>query len=185
MSHKRKRVPWNKGKILPQITGTKHPFWGKHHSAESNERNRLAHLGRVETMEHRVKISISLQGGTRPPRTVAYRKKMSMAKQLPLCARKPKVMRGRLYPPNWDEIKKSIYMRDAWTCCVCNTKCVSKKSRDSERRIQCHHIDHDSSNNSASNLITLCASCHSKTKYNKKMWMGYLKRIVALMARVA
>lgn len=33
-----------------------------------------------------------------------------------------------------------------------------------------HHIDYDKKNNSKSNLVSLCKSCHSKTTFNRDDW---------------
>lgn len=41
----RGRIPWNKGLASPFL-GKKNPFFGKTHTAESNEKNRQWHLGR-------------------------------------------------------------------------------------------------------------------------------------------
>lgn len=42
---KKRSVPWNKGNG-DYMKGEKHFFFGKHHTEESNEKNRLAHLGK-------------------------------------------------------------------------------------------------------------------------------------------
>jgi len=74
------------------------------------------------------------------------------------------------YPENWDIIRKIIYKRDNWICQECGIKCGTKQDN---RRIQCHHIDYNTRNNTADNLITLCASCHAKTNYSRNNWITY------------
>jgi hypothetical protein len=44
---KKNHIPWNKGKKCPEITGANHPMFGRHHSEESKEKNRLKHLGKI------------------------------------------------------------------------------------------------------------------------------------------
>ena len=38
--------PLNKGMKRPEMTGSNHPMFGKHHTDKSKELNRLAHLGK-------------------------------------------------------------------------------------------------------------------------------------------
>lgn len=40
------RVPWNKGKKRPEISGALNPFYGKKHTKEAKEKNRQTHLGK-------------------------------------------------------------------------------------------------------------------------------------------
>lgn len=74
---------------------------------------------------------------------------------------------------NWGKIRKSVYLRDNYTCGDCGVKCVSKKMANSNhdlsgKIIQCHHIVpyRVSKDNSMENLITLCLTCHSKIHLN-------------------
>lgn len=67
---------------------------------------------------------------------------------------------------NWNLIRKQIYKRDNYICQDCGIKCISKKylknKKESNRIIQCHHIDYNKKNNKEENLITLCLKCHLK-----------------------
>jgi hypothetical protein len=64
---------------------------------------------------------------------------------------------------SWNITRKKVYARDNWTCQVCGKHCSND--------IQCHHIVpyRITQDNSESNLITLCKSCHLKEekKYYK------------------
>ena len=53
----------SKNSYMKNIEKEQHPFYGKHHTEESNERNRQAHLGKLHTQETKDKISASLKGG--------------------------------------------------------------------------------------------------------------------------
>lgn len=39
------RLPWNKGKKCPEISGENHPMWGKHHSYESRKKTSRTKIG--------------------------------------------------------------------------------------------------------------------------------------------
>lgn len=70
----------------------------------------------------------------------------------------------------WRHIRKEVYKRDKWTCQICGVHC--KNGGDNKISIQCHHIVpyRIIQDNSMSNLITLCNSCHGKEEqkyYNR------------------
>ena len=71
---------------------------------------------------------------------------------------------ARVNTTEWKELRKEIYERDNWTCQLCKKHC--------RKSIQCHHITpyRISNDNSKSNLITLCISCHIKVEWN---WEHY------------
>lgn len=53
-------IPWNKGKS--HLVGKNHPMYGKHHTEESNQKNRIAHLGNKHSENTKRKISNSNKG---------------------------------------------------------------------------------------------------------------------------
>ena len=55
------------------------------------------------------------------------------------------------------ELKKKILKRDDYKCQNCGNK----------KGLEVHHIDSNKQNSVSENLITLCRSCHSKTKRKK------------------
>ena len=73
------------------------------------------------------------------------------------------------YPQEFNkELKQIILERDNYTCQDIYCKHLSK-------RLHVHHIDYDKKNNNVENLITLCASCHCKTNYNRTFWKQYYR----------
>lgn len=65
-------TPWNKGKHPEYVQGKNHPMFGrkstpwkskKHQSDGSNEKNRLAHLGKKHASETKIKMSSSAKSG--------------------------------------------------------------------------------------------------------------------------
>lgn len=68
---------------------------------------------------------------------------------------------------DWDKKRKKCYARDEYTCQVCGVRCVGRRAlneSNGHRLIQAHHIVpyKATQDNSPNNLITLCASCHTK-----------------------
>ncbi len=59
------------------------------------------------------------------------------------------------YPSNWDDLRRKVYIRDKYTCQNCSASKVV---------VHAHHVVPLSAGgtNRISNLITLCADCHSK-----------------------
>lgn len=73
---------------------------------------------------------------------------------------------------NWDELKKKVYRRDNYICQSCGDKCISRRDFNGEnggRIIQAHHIEEfeTEDDNYIENIVTLCASCHSKNHNNE------------------
>lgn len=74
---------------------------------------------------------------------------------------------------NWDEIKMKAYERDNYVCQSCDVKCISRSDYNGEngdKIIQGHHIEEYQSeeDNYLENVVTLCASCHTKLHNNKE-----------------
>lgn len=107
-----------------------------------------------------------------------YRHDLGISKRYYNGIRKVKIYssRGNKYDENWPNLRKIIYKRDNWICQKCGVKCHCNGTKD---KIQCHHIDYNINNNNQSNLITLCASCHMKTNFNKKDWKDYFQNQVS------
>jgi hypothetical protein len=83
-----------------------------------------------------------------------YRRKFSpnvrsRRKQVQNAQRKKK-----LYTENWDDIRKQVYRRDGYRCVMCGKK----------GKLAAHHIIpvKISKNNSLSNLVSVCSSCHRR-----------------------
>lgn len=152
-------IPWNKGKIglqhcpewkkekMRSLIGKKHPMW------KGGISKNKAHINNRQK-ERRHKIGISKNYNCK---TNGLRVKRCDSQ-------------GREYAENWGELRKNIYKRDKWLCQECKIKCHGNGTKD---KIQCHHIDYNVGNNESSNLITLCASCHSKTNFKKVDWTKY------------
>lgn len=73
------------------------------------------------------------------------------------------------YPPEFNKwTREKIRRRDAHQCRSCGSRGTSK------HRLEVHHKDENKSNNSDSNLITLCKVCHDAVHCGKIQCPGEL-----------
>jgi len=176
-----------KGKQL----GEKNPFYGRHHTKESREKMRLAHMGQVSpnkgvscSEEIKQKIRKTLTGRKNGPPTEEHRMKISEARMGHIVTEETR-NKLRLAHIDWDfyneygctrsqypygsnwtpKLRKQIAERDNFTCQMCHEILPDK--------IATHHIDYDKNNNESSNLIFLCKYCHGKTNTNRVFWEQY------------
>ena len=107
--------------------------------------------GKVLSFEHREKISIGM--------TLALRKSIGEDKI------------KSIYPSTYNRYIRSLILeRDRYLCQICGCG--------NPRQLQVHHIDYNKSNCKLGNLITICRSCHNKTRFNCDYWQNLLKKIV-------
>ena len=159
---------------------------GYSHSQETRDKISRAHLGLRPSVETLLKLRNSHLGippgnkGKKTPRYIVEkmrRKKLGdkvyeERKRLGILDYR-KVWNG-YYPAEFIEARGKIYKRDSWRCQKCEYKC----DRTIMGKIQCHHIDYNQLNNSSTNLITLCFSCHIKTNSNRGYWKQYFSQIM-------
>ena len=67
------------------------------------------------------------------------------------------------------KLKKQIKERDNYTCQECGKQLKGKNQLD------VHHIDYNKKNSKPLNLITLCKSCHTKTKFIRSDWINHFQ----------
>jgi len=148
------RIPWNKG-LKGYNSGEKNPFFGKHHTIESKDKNRISHKGKKPTQQQLECLSrgrASFKG-----------RKAPWAKNNPHLF-KPgfkhinwkggvRCWRGT----EWRSLAKEIRKRDNYMCVDCG----------SCKNLSVHHIIpyRITKDNSFDNLETLCRSCHAKKDF--------------------
>ena len=148
---------------------------GMKNEASSNEKNRVAHLGRKYSLEHRKSISESLKG-------VAY-----------LCDK-----RGELHP-RWiknrtllkddhrdrggqlhREWSGSVKNRDGWKCRINNENCNG--------RVEAHHIlgwtEYPELRYQINNGITLCHAHHPRKRAEEKLLIPEFQRLIGLSEEI-
>ena len=86
---------------------------------------------------------------------------------------------SNIYGPEWNRLRQKILMRDSYTCRACG-----KAFEPSELHV--HHVQpfrtfaDPAIANQASNLVTLCASCHHKAEINVMVRSGLAAAAYAL-----
>lgn len=141
-------------------------FWfGKKRDAKTNEKNRIAHLGKPAWNK-------GLKGIMKPNKT-SFKKGEHHGIEF---GRGRRVDRENHY--NWKggksfelygtefnkELKTKIRKRDEFVCQECG-----------KNGFDIHHIDYDKKNNDSKNLITLCRKCHMKTNFEREDWKQYFQ----------
>lgn len=164
-------IPWNKGKtgLLSSETRAKIGKFhlGKHRSDETKLKISIANKGRKLSPEHYEKFT---KCNKNKPWSEARRKAQEfVVKKVREFSNK--IGGEEFYSDDWIKIRTEIYERDNWSCRICGIHCHGNGKKD---KIQCHHIDYDKKNCELTNLITLCASCHMKTNFNRQDWKTIL-----------
>ncbi|WP_135827222.1 HNH endonuclease [Halorussus ruber] len=74
---------------------------------------------------------------------------------------------GIEYPPNWDDIRKTAYLRDDYTC----QNCKLEGSPHGDTKLHAHHVVPKSrgGTHDLENLVTLCEECHLAVHNSGKM----------------
>lgn len=143
---------------------------GRKCSAEQIEKVRQSRIGRTCSLATRQKIARAHLGMKITEKT---REKLRIS-HLKTEGKSP--LNQRFYwSAGWKRIRNMVYKRDKYICQECRKLCSIEYNAD---RICCHHIDYNIGNNGSSNLITLCASCHTRTNYKREDWIEHFHGIV-------
>lgn len=145
------RVPWNKGKKLPEMSGELNPFFGRQHTEEARRRCGEINKGRTPTEKQLAALKLA--------RVPGHNKGV-----IPIFAFPPReahpffVQSDRSHSKRWGGrwfvLKNQILIRDNHTCQKCGT----------QKNLHVHHIvpARRGGDDSPSNLITVCAKCHKR-----------------------
>lgn len=140
-------------------------YWGQ--SGESNPMfGKKSRAGTRHSEEAKTKMSKAWEC-----RIVSEETKLKLKGE-----KNPRWLGGKSFEPysiDWTQtLKQSIRERDNYVCQLCNKLLINKKA--------CvHHIDYNKTNNNLENLITLCSCCHTKTNFNRLMWIERFKNMEA------
>lgn len=167
---------------------------GKKHTIQSNEKNRLAHIGRVASEETKKKMSLSHIGNKTLEKTKNKLRIILTGRKNPWVVGLPHLFKkgnkiasknlgiknhawkgGVSFHPyslDWTKkLKNKIRKRDNFACQMCLL--VQDKKNHSV-----HHVDYNKKNCKENNLITLCNSCHIRTNFNREYWINYFMNLI-------
>ncbi|MEK6829426.1 MAG: HNH endonuclease [Nanoarchaeota archaeon] len=146
------RIPWNKGKKCPQLSGLNNGFFGKKHSAETLKKNSEVHKGKkpTPTQLRALKIGQGWMKGKQNERVKLNPQIFKAGEEHPNWKGGLRCWRG----VEWKKLREKIKTRDKFKCVDCS----------SNKNLSVHHIIpySISKNNSFWNLETLCRSCHAR-----------------------
>jgi len=182
------------GRKRPEITGMKHPFFGKKLSKKHRNKisiNTKKAMQRPEvikkrkqykqTKEHNKNISLALKGRKGRKHTKEY--KMNQSKKMighivtKETRKKISLSHGGTgipyenseYGAEFDNnLKEQVRFRDKYKCQLCD--CTQLENG---RQLDVHHKDYDKFNNKLRNLVALCHKCHMQTNNNRDYWYAY------------
>jgi len=174
----------NRRKISEAQKGNQH-WLGKKHSEKSKKKMSRVWKSRIITKEIRKKMSEAQKGkilseehkkkigeGNKGKKiSEETKKKISVSAQEidikdwnGFVSREP-------YDQNWTlAFKRTIRKRDNQICLVCKIHREKLK-----KALDVHHIDSNKKNTCMKNCVSLCHSCHGKTKINKKEWQTFFR----------
>jgi len=172
-SFKKGQIPWNKGKKMPQTSGSKNPRWSggevKLHCTLCNKeyyrerckvaRSRFCSAACKAKFHHSGEKHWKWNGGSNNSRD--------------------KLKRSEEYR-KW---RLKVFQRDWFTCRMCGHRSVKSKAHgDKTSDIHAHHIIAISDNIrlclKEGNGITLCVKCHRKTYGKEKLFATEFKEIL-------
>lgn len=175
---------------------------GAKHSRESNEKNRIAHVGTL------VGVKNPFYGKKHPPelqasmvqhmkdfyvnhpeaRELAAIKATGRKQSKETIEKRVSKMRGELhhawqggisknpYPKEFNySLKLEIRTRDNFTCCRCGK--TEREELEEINRVLCvNHIDFDKENLYQENLNTLCLRCNVQINRDRDYWTDFFQR---------
>lgn len=155
--------------------GQENPMYGKKQSEIAKRKIGEKQKGRIRSDEEKKKLSLRFLGNNNPNYgkiiSDKIRKKISLIRienGLSKLDKNPNWQGGKSFEEYGlefnDDLKNKIRERDDHTCNICLVK-------DDFSNFPVHHIDYNKKNNKDHNLITLCATCHLKTNFNRNNWM--------------
>jgi len=172
-------------RISVATTGERNPNYGKHPSAETRAKMRVAQVGKHPSAETIAKIRAAKLGeqnpmyGKHPSAETRAKMGASNIDKHPSEETRVKLRvaksgernsnwRGGVsfepYPTGWTmRLRDTIRERDNYTCVLCGKP-------QGKRRHSVHHINYTKADLCEDNLITLCRPCHRKTSHDRKYW---------------
>ncbi len=162
---------------------------GKKHSNETKRKMSLSHMGKKISESTRKKHSVRLKKLYKDKnKHPFYGKKQSEETKNKIGkANSLKEHFSGDKHPNWkggisfepydknfnDKFRRAIRKRDNQVCMLCGVH------REKLNRALCvHHINYDKKLTIPQNCISLCNNCHSKTSFNRELWINIFQKLM-------
>lgn len=84
----------------------------------------------------------------------------------------------RQYPKDWKQLTDNLKRACGFKCQMCGRKWIKGGTR--KRVLTTHHINGDTTDNSLTNLIVLCAECHLRIESMNRKLIRNLKMKIRL-----
>lgn len=186
-------------KIAQSTMGEKNHFYGKHHTEEANEKNRIAHLGHLAwnkgtkgVMPEPWNKGLKAKDNPKVQKNVEAASRAHIGKPLTKEHRQ-KISNGQVGEKNWNwqggksfepytsefnrQLKELIRQRDNYRCRKCGCPEVENMEK-----LSIHHIDYIKKNCLPSNLISLCRRCNSEVNSNRSKWKQYFEKVNGILS---
>jgi hypothetical protein len=150
-----------KGEARKRFSGKGNPFYNKTHNPKSIQKMRLAKLGKTheeimgkeKLIERNKKFSEKMSGENHHNWKGGY------------CVKD--------YKNFTLKFKNLIRKRDNQICMMCG-----KHREKLNKSLDVHHINYNKYLTIPQNCISLCASCHGKTHFNREHWISFFQGVL-------
>ena len=189
-----------------EISGERHPLFGKHHTEETRQKISQTNLGHPTSEEARQKLSQASSGSNNPRYGVKLsqdqieRQKASLEKYYEENPEKLEEIREKLLENRttrrgpesnlWkggtsfepycykfnEDLKDRVRSFFDYECLICG-----RSEFDNKRSLCVHHVEYDKEACCHGKVVyfaPLCDVCHSKTNHDREQWEAMLHRII-------
>jgi len=177
-------VPWCTGKHVWEDREHPKGMLGKKMSEETRKLMRESQKNRSPPSEEtRKKISKTLMGHGHSEKT---KKKISKTLIGRHCSPETEFKKGEEhflfnnwssllpYDKNWTKkFKRLIRKRDNYVCMLCRSH-----SEKLNHTLEIHHINYDKKCTIPQNCVSLCKSCHTRTRANRQHWTKFFQSLL-------
>ena len=182
-----------------EISGKRHPLFGKHHTQETRQKISQTNLGHPTSEEARQKLSQASSGSNNPRYGVKLSQDQIERQRNSLLSfydRHPEVKdqisdahsgeknhnwKGGIsfepYCPKFNhDLKERVRSYFDYKCVICG-----KTTEENGRELSVHHVEYDKMaccHGKPVQFAALCHKCHSITNFDREYWEAMLHRII-------
>lgn len=176
-----------------KFCGENHPMYGRHHTPESNQKNREKHLGVKRTEEAVIKQIKTYKQNNSGENSPSYGTKASPETKQKMSdshrGEKSHLWKGGIsylpYCPRFNDAKKEE-VRNEYDrkCLLCGTDEKDNRYKNGKlKKLDIHHVDYDKEqgcNGKKWELVPLCIKCHPKIISNAEKIQENIRYLITL-----